>query len=598
MARTRWGCRIRKFFVATALVLPLGAMSASAAGPVVYLDQGSDWTDAARRDFYSRDQGSQMMPLAWLLALRRPDGQPFMADALARYGYLPNPDGENGLPIGFTSSGPAGSEMAGMTCSACHTRQIVVGDREYRVDGGPALVDFQALFVDMVDAVGRVLVDDASFQAFANLVLGPDAPADQRRELRDNVGLWYQREHAMVRCGVPAAAPGGPSVACAPRGPGTPPASPWGLGRLDAVSMILNRVTGLDIGPPPSYLIVGNIRLADAPVRYPFLWNAPVQDFTQWPGFASNGSDILGLARNLGEVYGVFGTYRPRKEWWHLAGINFLHDNSADFEGLTELEDLVRLIGPPKWRWGTDPALVRRGAEIFNRSNDQGGCVACHGERPGKTRFPFRKTWATPILDVGTDSREHAILTRDAASGVLQGASIPVIMPPLKKTEPAFNLLKLSVAGSIIQQYTTFAGLRQQAARTRTVRVTRTLPPAQAELTEAFNPRAPDPGGPYPYESRVLYGIWATAPYLHNGSVQSLAELLKPASQRAVSFPVGRYYDTDAVGLAADQRGSPYMRVTTGCDQRDSGNSRCGHEFGTALTASEKKALLEYLKTL
>ncbi len=36
----------------------------------------------------------------------------------------------------------------------------------------------------------------------------------------------------------------------------------------------------------------------------------------------------------------------------------------------------------------------------------------------------------------------------------------------------------------------------------------------------------------------------------------------------------------------------------TDCTELDSGNSRCGHEFGTALTAGQKKVLLEYLKTL
>jgi hypothetical protein len=69
--------------------------------------------------------------------------------------------------------------------------------------------------------------------------------------------------------------------------------------------MIFNRLTGLDLGPPPNYIIASNIKRADAPVRYPFLWNAPVQDQTQWPGFADNGNDILGLARNLGEVHGI-----------------------------------------------------------------------------------------------------------------------------------------------------------------------------------------------------------------------------------------------------------------------------------------------------
>src|SRR4051794_34713842 len=67
-----------------------------------YLDQGSAWTDATRTEFYSKDQGSQLIKLAWLQALTRDDGQPFLADGLARYGYLPNPAAPSNLPVGFT----------------------------------------------------------------------------------------------------------------------------------------------------------------------------------------------------------------------------------------------------------------------------------------------------------------------------------------------------------------------------------------------------------------------------------------------------------------------------------------------------------------
>jgi hypothetical protein len=102
----------------------------------------------------------------------------------------------------------------------------------------------------------------------------------------------------------------------------------------------------------------------------------------------------------------------------------------------------------------------------------------------------------------------------------------------------------------------------------------------------------------FPYESRVMQGIWAAAPYLHNGSVPTLADLLKPAAERPASFAVGPYYDTFKLGLAADQPGTTYVRVTTGCDDRNSGNSRCGHEFGTTLSPGDKRALLEYLKVL
>src|SRR4029077_2173935 len=105
-----------------------------------------------------------------------------------------------------------------------------------------------------------------------------------------------------------------------------------------AVGMILNRLTGLDLGQPPTFIIADNIKKADAPVRYPFLWNAAVQDKTQWTGFAENGNDVLGLARNLGEVFGVFGIFEPRREGLF---INFLNNNSANFDGLGRLEELI-----------------------------------------------------------------------------------------------------------------------------------------------------------------------------------------------------------------------------------------------------------------
>jgi hypothetical protein len=558
-----------------------GSAGAPATSAPVYLDQGSNWTAATRADFYSRDQGAQMIPLAWLKALTTADGQPFLADSFARYGYLPNPDSDVGLPVGFTASGPAGSEITGMTCAACHTRQITVAGRDYRVDGGPALVDFQALLADLSAAVGRVLLTDASFKTFATAVLGPGASPAEVASLKQAVQLWYLREGTMTDRALPKT-------------------NPWGLGRLDAVSMIFNRLTGLDLGAAPSYMIPGNIRTADAPVRYPFLWNAPIQDKTQWPGFADNGNDILGLARNLGEVYGVYGVYRPKKEWWHIGGINFLSDNSANFDGLNRLEGLVKKIGAPKWPWAIDQTLAQRGSVVFSAPAPGGSCASCHGQKPGVTRFLLQKTWATPIVDVGTDSRQYAILGRDADSGVLTGASIPFLMKPILPKQSAFSLLGFSVVGSIVQNYTTLSVPKLATAQGVAASPPATgLSAAQADLKGAFNLSAAIPATTqYAYESRVLYGIWAAAPYLHNGSVASLADLLQPAAKRAVTFNLGRYYDPDTVGLAADQHGSTYTRTTTDCADRNSGNSRCGHEFGTTLPDADKRALLEYMKTL
>src|SRR5262249_51875809 len=104
---------------------------------------------------------------------------------------------------------------------------------------------------------------------------------------------------------------------------------------------------------------------------------------------------------------------------------------------------------------------------------------------------------------------------------------------------------------------------------------------------------------PNSYESRVLEGIWAAPPYLHNGSVPSMADLLKPARDRPTSFEVGPAYDPDTLGLAERQpQGRRHLRVLDDCRALDSGNSNCGHEFGTRLPEDAKKALLEYIKTL
>ena len=170
----------------------------------VLVDQGPNWTPTTQADFYTQDQGSRIMPLSWLDALKQPNGSPFLADSLGRYGYLPNPANSNDLPVGFTASGPQGSQFAGMTCAACHTRQISADGTEYRVDGGPAIVDFQSFLTDLDAAVKRVLGDDTTFQTFARAVLGVAAPnpADVVA-LKENVKAWYLRYNTLIMRALP-----------------------------------------------------------------------------------------------------------------------------------------------------------------------------------------------------------------------------------------------------------------------------------------------------------------------------------------------------------------------------------------------------------
>ncbi|TIP10683.1 MAG: hypothetical protein E5X73_21470 [Mesorhizobium sp.] len=551
-----------------------------------YADQGESWTESRRIEFYFKDQGSRIMPLAWMRALTLPTGEAFLHDALARYGYLSDENApERGVPVGFTIAPASTGPAIGMTCAACHTRQIVVNGLALRIDGGPAMVDFQAFLSDLDAAMGRALQDDTSFASFATRVLGPEASSDAQAELKESAELWHLRFSTLMARSLPDPA--------------------WGPGRLDAVSMIFNRVAGLDLGEPPSMLIPENIEKADAPTRYPFLWNAGRQDMTQWPGFAANGSDLLALSRNLGEVYGVFGEFQPVKQSGGLLRLDrdYVKNNSANFDGLRDLEDLIWQIGPPRWPWEIDEEMAAKGEKIFNRSSESGGCVDCHGIKTGEVRDPFRRTWATPIKDVGTDARECAILLREVKTGVLAGAKLPFLPERIgQQTDKAFTVLSTSVIGAIVQHA---FGNRSDAAA-KELEGLDELPPEFDALREAF-PSADDLTGMFeavdggcPYEARVLQGIWASAPYLHNGSVMSLADLLKPASERTKSFKLGPNYDIETVGLAVEQTAFDYTLNTTGCDEIDSGNSRCGHEYGTeeSLTPKERTALLEYLKTL
>jgi len=549
-------------------------------GGVHYLDQGTKWTQATRSDFYAADQGSQLIRLSWLKALTQADGRPFLDGALTRYGYLANPDATLPLPIGFTVAGAPGAQFVGITCSACHTRQIEVDGASYRIDGGPALSDFQSFLLDLDQSVGRVLASDADFTSFANAVLGPSVTSSERATLRQDVSNWYQRQHTLFTRALPS--------------------EPWGVGRLDAVSMIFDRVSGLDIASTPDGVIADNIKPADAPVRYPFVWDAPKQDKTQWPGFAANGDDLLGVVRNLGEVYGVFATFHPVKTQGPI-GWSFDRINSANFSGIDHLESLVRDIGPPAWPWAIDQGAANRGAQLFAAN-----CASCHQEdHHGEVRFfPLSQTWKTPLVDAGTDAREYDVLNRVASTGILKGA---LYMPGkhLQASDTQFNILKAAVIGSMFDQIAHHGlprgSLLQPLDQGLFLHQPAPLKKPQDEVNEAFR-ADPVPmgamGTPHPYEARVLHGIWATAPYLHNGSVPSLAELLKPDTQRVATFALGNIYDTRTVGLAVQQHPGAPVRQTTDCANRASGNSRCGHNYGTTLRGDQKADLIEYLKSL
>ncbi len=589
--------------------LPAGAQTSwstgSAENVVRTLPQG--WSAADRDRFYTTGQGSRLMPYTWFKALRRVDvDEPFGADRLQRYGYLryDSPRSVEGLPMGFVVQGSRELGDLGMSCASCHTTAISYKKDNVQydllVDGAPANVDFQQFLVDLTAAVRLTFRDSTRFTVFAKTVLGADYSAAAEDTLRVSFGQWVTQFGDFMDRSLPR--------------------TPWGPGRLDAFGMIFNRVTGKDLG------IVENYAVADAPVSYPFLWNAGRQDRTQWTGSVPNGHYIPALGRNGGEVLGVFGDLKPKLVTPILAELNRLFgwkiditvdlsENSIDFEGLQALEELMGTLKPPPWPADVfgplDATRVARGRDLF-----QANCASCHGENPSPQTAG---TWHTPLLDVGTDPRTANNACREVKTGVFNGAGLLSKMKgdPMARLGPTARAadvlsdvaLGVIIAGAIdavkngtVEQSGVWRGLTKDIradAGTAGGQVASTRDPAAVEdkvktlMTGIY--KQPDTCPPA-YEARVLHGVWATAPYLHNGSVPTLAELLTPPAQRKPTFAVGsREYDPKNVGYVTDKGAA--ANGTFVADPR-TGNANTGHPFGTALPEDDRWSLIEYLKSI
>jgi mono/diheme cytochrome c family protein len=581
----------------------------TAAAAVTYAEQG--WWPADRNTFYTTSQGSRMMPYAWFKALRRLDvDQSFAADKLQRYGYLPNdpsPDGNpEGLPVGFVIDGTAASAYLGMTCAACHTGQLEYRQngvtRALRLDGAPANVDFQEFLTDLLAASRATLTQPDRFDAFVREVVGPGYTSAKATQVKDDFGKWVAQFGEFMDKSLPAT-------------------SPWGPGRLDAFGMIFNRVVARDLG------VVDNFKTADAPVSYPFLWNASRQDRTQWNGGVPNGLYIHALGRNTGEVFGVFADFAPRRlvppTKVSPAVIDYTK-NSVRFDGLQTLEEKIAVLRPPPWPrdlFGLDDSLAALGKPLF-----EAHCSGCHAVQAS---VDVPGAWRTPVLAVGTDPKMALNSARMSDAGLLTGALMPppAIGARIGNPAKAGDMLANTVVGTLLAeavvppvpppaklaQSGVFRALRKDladlpgenldalldpklSARAKAEAMIKVRAFINAKLSNLFRPPPAIAGAAY--ESRVLNGIWATAPYLHNGSVPNLWELLKPAKDRRTSFMVGsRVFDPKNVGYDTDQ--SPFKNGRFVADPANAnGNGNGGHEYGTALTDEQRWAIIEYLKTL
>jgi mono/diheme cytochrome c family protein len=206
---------------------------------------------------------------------------------------------------------------------------------------------------------------------------------------------------------------------------------------------------------------------------------------------------------------------------------------TVDHASIKRIRDWIWTMPPPKYPYPIDRALAAQGASVYRQA-----CLTCHADnrfRDG-VRAGARVGEIEDLERIGTDPHRLASYTDEFAAN----------------------------------QYSLY-------------------PDSKYRFTHFRKTRG--------YANQPLDGIWLRGPYLHNGSVPTLRDLLEPPERRPAVFYRGYdVFDQRSVGFVANvpqADGRTFFRYDTSLP----GNSNGGHLYGTTLTEPEKQALVEYLKT-
>ncbi|MGE8063946.1 di-heme-cytochrome C peroxidase [Pseudomonas sp. NPDC089569] len=586
----------------------------------VQAESGQGWSKQTLDDWRTLSQGSRFIPFSWAVALEKPSSTErfFTKDNIESYGYIPVTLRFQGkafdMPLGFIPDvavekglrltklhwydGQDQSEpWLGLNCSACHTTHVTYQGKSMRVEGGPTNGDFQRIFEDLNKALQETARDRSKLERFSNAVLGAN-PSKKDAEMMstalETLNTFYAQSAALNETTLR-----------------------YGPGRLDAVGHILNKVSQINgaavATPNPS----------DAPVSYPFLWNVPQHDKVQWNGIAGtdrlwavrgNGLDIGALGRNTGEVIGVFADVWPVSNPGVLEG----YKSSVKTKNLETMEHALESLNAPAWPFEvteSKPIQKPDGTVETGSSLYQKHCLACHALLPRTDRetpikavmIPIAKTETVDMLqpEKSTTSTDPWMacnafqFTTDA--GVLKGMKNVRGKGVIQSNDHVANMLAVTVKETLIGKkydvaalaFNGFLGIETRPERVPGVGVLFTPQDAKdLRKYECYRESADI----LAYKARPLNGIWATAPFLHNGSVPTLYDLLLPPHERPKTFFTGTHeYNPERAGFRTEQRPDNTFQFDTTLN----GNSNEGHDYGAgSLTSPERKLLLDYLKTL
>ncbi|MEJ2755139.1 MAG: di-heme-cytochrome C peroxidase, partial [Gammaproteobacteria bacterium] len=343
-----------------------------------------------------------------------------------------------------------------------------------------------------------------------------------------------------------------------------------GYGRVDALTQILNALSVTHQQWPD------NLRSIDAPTSYPFLWLAPQLEFVQWNPIASSP-----ISRNGGEVLGVFGKANL------YSSDEKRYSSTLLISELAALEKWLEELNPPAWDetllGKIDYTRAESGQALYKEY-----CVECHSVAPyamtdpkdnafGKT---FIKIGRVDYKDVGTDPLYiEGLLTRLVTTRAT--------LDQKQSVEPALQFFLDSV-GAILTRAMDDANLSDEAKIA--LNGFRFRPSVDGKPPEIYSPSSFTD-----LKASPIAGAWATAPYLHNGSVPTLYELLSPESERRRVFWTGsRELDLDRIGFVSDNAPGRFRFDTTLL-----GNHNTGHNYpAQGLDHEQRLDVIEYIKTL
>lgn len=517
---------------------------------VPWAQQG--WSAKERDSMHYRSAGQAIAPLAWLKALERADSRDMLLDPkhMKDLGFIFEPRSKlnpDRLPVGFAVAPPGSivEGQVGLTCSACHTEQITYKGKTLKIDGGSSMADIVAFVSEYYTSLKSTYLQQDNWARFIKR-LKPINEENVRSEIKAilDAKAWQN-----------SAAKNAPGVYVEP-----------GPGRMDPFNTIGNGVFG------GSLLTAENYVLSDSPVNPPQLWDIWRLN---WVHF--NSSFTQPMSRNILQILGNGGktnfldgkgNTNPEPELWNT---------SVDFAAIQDIEAGLKKLKAPRWPSNLlgkyDRKKVIAGKVLYEEL-----CSDCHAPRPisaPDNRMAELAVSTIPNSYMATDSAELASMKRLFNPKKLTGNSDKIT------TDQGLFLVTEGIKqrGYDLLGYTT----------------------KQRDEADGYRPnivRASDG-----YKARPLDGVWATPPYLHNGSVINIFDLLSPVSERTANFYVGSTeYDPKNLGFLNKKTKSTFL-----FDTQLAGNTNSGHEFcdqdrpgviGRALSNSEKYQIIEYLKAL